>query len=195
MRLSLNPLAFGTAFALALCTSAALIGSGPAAACEGRTTLAQSYVGANKDVKAEYVYCANDLRSDVSTSTGAGSDIFARQNDVCGAACTTYCWTPSGGGPDPNDCTVIQDALLYDSENTGPLFSLDPATNTSMIVMTYNTCQTYILDQTNSSLTYCRSDWATLVNYIAFNCQATQNAHGGVCVADDQRWYIQVQHS
>lgn len=32
---------------------------------------------------------------------------------------TTNCFTPSGGGPDPNECHVIADALLYDSQNVG----------------------------------------------------------------------------
>ena len=31
----------------------------------------------------------------------------------------TNCFTPSGGGPDPNECTIIADALLYDSQNIG----------------------------------------------------------------------------
>ncbi|EMD41282.1 hypothetical protein CERSUDRAFT_109882 [Gelatoporia subvermispora B] len=197
MRSPFNSLAFGSALAFALCASAALIGSGPAAECADRTTLAEHYIGVNNDVKVESVYCSNNLQSDAGAGTASEleSDLTRRQNDVCGAACTTFCFTPSGGGPDPNDCNVIQDALLYDSQNVGQLFTLDPAANTSQIVMTYNTCQTYILDQTNSSLTYCRSDWASLVYYIAWNCQSTQNAHGGLCVASDGRWYIQVQHT
>ncbi len=31
----------------------------------------------------------------------------------------TNCFTPSGGGPNPNDCTVIADALLFESQNKG----------------------------------------------------------------------------
>jgi hypothetical protein len=31
----------------------------------------------------------------------------------------TNCFSPSGGGPDPNECNVIADALLYDSQNIG----------------------------------------------------------------------------
>ena len=34
-------------------------------------------------------------------------------------AVNTFCFTPAGGGPDPNECHVITDALLYDSQNVG----------------------------------------------------------------------------
>ncbi|TFY81237.1 hypothetical protein EWM64_g2775 [Hericium alpestre] len=99
------------------------------------------------------------------------------------------------GRPDPNECHVIADALLYDSQNIGALFNMDPAQNTSLIVMTFRSCQTFIVNQTPNALTYCRTDWASLVDWIAPNCQATQNAHGGNCVARDQQWFVQVQHS
>lgn len=32
---------------------------------------------------------------------------------------TTNCFPGAGGGPDPNDCHVIADALRYDSQNIG----------------------------------------------------------------------------
>jgi hypothetical protein len=32
---------------------------------------------------------------------------------------TTNCFLPAGGGPDPNQCHVIADALRFNSENTG----------------------------------------------------------------------------
>lgn len=35
----------------------------------------------------------------------------------------TSCFTPSGGGPDPNDCKIISDALRYESQNTGKIVS------------------------------------------------------------------------
>lgn len=31
--------------------------------------------------------------------------------------------------------------------------------NTSMITLKYNTCETFILDQTAGNLTYCLTDW------------------------------------
>lgn len=71
----------------------------------------------------------------------------------------TNCFNPSGGGPDPNECHVIADALLYDSQNIGALFDMNPAQNTSMITMQYRSCKTFILNQTNGTLTYCRTDW------------------------------------
>ena len=82
--------------------------------------------------------------------------------------------------------------------------------------MTYNTCQTYFLNQDASSITYCRTEWvriilrsssmvgllkredhrawidqSKLVTWLASDCSAANNAHGGLCVATDQRWYVQ----
>ncbi|THH18287.1 hypothetical protein EW146_g2658 [Bondarzewia mesenterica] len=162
--------------------------------CDDKRTISQSFIGKDKDVSVEVAQCSNFI----TPASVAGSDdsiLQKRQDDVCGAPCTTNCFTPSGGGPDPNDCEVISDAILYDSQNVGPLFTMDPAQNTSMIVMTYLSCETFILNQAATPLQYCRSDWASLVDYVALNCQSTQNAHGGNCVADDQRWFIQVQIS
>lgn len=31
----------------------------------------------------------------------------------------TNCFLPAGGGPDPNECHIIADALRFESENTG----------------------------------------------------------------------------
>ena len=42
---------------------------------------------------------------------------------------TTNCFIPSGGGPNPNDCHVIVDALLFEAQGNqlGPFFDLNPA--------------------------------------------------------------------
>lgn len=37
---------------------------------------------------------------------------------------TTICFTPSGGGPDPNDCHIIADALRFQSQNIAPVFTV-----------------------------------------------------------------------
>ena len=36
----------------------------------------------------------------------------------------TFCWSASNGAPATGDCAVIADALLYESQNTGVLFSV-----------------------------------------------------------------------
>ncbi|KAI0058186.1 hypothetical protein BV25DRAFT_1841173 [Artomyces pyxidatus] len=164
-----------------------------APSCNDKKTLSQAYIGESKDVSIEYLHCSNIIHP-----VPEAIELKKRQTppvDVCGAACTTNCFVPTGGGPDPNECKVIADALLYDSEAIGALFTLDPATTTSLIAMKYNSCETFITSQVTYPLQYCRNDWSTLVNYIAVNCQSTENAHGGNCVAADQRWFIQVQHS
>ncbi|KAF9228159.1 hypothetical protein BS17DRAFT_773168 [Gyrodon lividus] len=152
--------------------------------CADKQVLSTIYLGANKDVKAEVLSC---------TSTLAGRDLISkRQTDICGAACTTNCFYPAGGGPDPNDCQVIADALLYDSENVGPLFNI---TTGNSIFMQYASCESFFVNQVSYNLTYCRSDWSSVIEYLAFNCQSQQNAHGGNCVANDQSWFSQVQTS
>ncbi|KAI0064874.1 hypothetical protein BV25DRAFT_1822634 [Artomyces pyxidatus] len=62
--------------------------------------------------------------------------------------------------------------------------------------MQYKSCKTFITKQVDYDLEYCRTDWSSLVNYVAFYCQAgPQDAHGGNCVAADQRWFVQIQSS
>ncbi|KAH7924205.1 hypothetical protein BV22DRAFT_1196128 [Leucogyrophana mollusca] len=151
--------------------------------CENKEVFSTSYIGQYKNVKAEVVSCSNHLQR--------RSEFVKRQTDVCGGACTTNCFAPAGNGPDPNDCQVIADALLYASQNGEPLFDIDAGT--SGIYMQYQTCQSYFLNQASYNETYCRSDWAEVIEYVAFNCQSQQNAHGGNCVASDQSWFIQIQ--
>ena len=104
---------------------------------------------------------------------------------------------------------MITDALLYAAQNTGAyscfparrpdadgfvpgaLFTMDPANNTTVVTMTYKSCESFIVDQTGAALQYCRSDWASILDNLAFNCQSTQNAHGGLSVATNQDWFIQ----
>lgn len=78
------------------------------------------------------------------------------------------------------------------------------------MVMQYATCLTFFVNQDTVPIEYCRSDWvrllfqpycfpsiftgvkqSSLVNFIAPNCQATQNAHGGLCLASNQQWFAQ----
>ncbi|KAI0069291.1 hypothetical protein BV25DRAFT_1874966 [Artomyces pyxidatus] len=165
--------------------------------CDDKKTLSHTLVGPNNDVSVDYIHCSNAITPGLQP-IAVRSVLGTRQSapvNVCGAPCTTNCFPGAGGGPDPNDCVVIADALLYDSQNIGPLVTLDPAANTSVITMTYQSCETFIVNQVNYALQYCGNDWASLVNSIADNCQAAENAHGDNCVADDQRWFVQVQAS
>ena len=108
--------------------------------CEHATTLATSTAGANGEVEVNYVHCSN------AKALRAQSQVLRfekRQTDVCGAPCEwipcphvswsssdarigeTNCFPGSvGTGPNPNDCAVIADALLYDSQNVGALFDM-----------------------------------------------------------------------
>jgi len=161
--------------------------------CSSPKVASETYIGKDKNVKVETIQCAEPPR--VSSRDAGDSLVEKRQTNVCGATCTTNCFTPSGGGPNPNDCHVITEALIFDSQNDGDLFTMNPANNTAVITMTFSSCATFIVDQAGIPLTYCRSDWASVLDFVAFNCQSTQNAHGGNCVATSQEWFIQVDHS
>ncbi|KAI8969695.1 hypothetical protein BD414DRAFT_502799 [Trametes punicea] len=176
--------------------SATVLGAGGSLACKNEVVASETFIGVNKDVKVTYSHC-----NDVPLVTANGKEVSSlskRQDDsnVCGAQCNTFCFTPSGGGPNEGDCQVIADALLYDSQNVGALFNITASgTATDKITMQYSSCLTYFLNQDSSNLTYCRTDWSSLVTWLSGDCDAANNAHGGLCVAADQRWYIQVQHS
>ncbi|KAJ7807444.1 hypothetical protein B0H14DRAFT_2873134 [Mycena olivaceomarginata] len=155
--------------------------------CEGEITLSEEYIGQDKNVLVQY-----------STCPEYGSNVNAldtRQiEDVCGNTCTTSCFTPSGGGPNPNDCHIIADALRFQSQNIGALFTIGTGTNNTVVIQ-FASCLSFFVNQDTAPIEYCRTDWANLIDFIAPNCQATQNAHGGLCVATNQQWFAQVQHS
>ncbi|KAK7054982.1 hypothetical protein VNI00_003445 [Paramarasmius palmivorus] len=167
--------------------SALLFGSLSAvgSVCPGQESLGETTIGPNNEVKVEFATCPN------ATPEALAARQIVPPVNVCGATCNTNCFTPAGGGPDPNDCHVIADALRFASQNTGPLFVVANGANNT-VVMTYRTCQSFFVNQATSvSLEYCRTDWAAVLDWVAPNCQATQNAHGGNCIAADQRWFIQ----
>lgn len=149
--------------------------------CENKAMMSTSFIGQNSDVRVDTLACSNIFKK---------RDLGARQTNVCADTCTTNCFAPSGGGPNPYDCQVISDAILYDSQNVGALFNIASG---STIYMQYSTCETFFVNQASYNETYCRTNWANVVEYVAFNCQSTQNAHGGNCVPPDQSWFVQVQ--
>ncbi|KAF9461656.1 hypothetical protein BDZ94DRAFT_1310408 [Collybia nuda] len=94
----------------------------------------------------------------------------------------TNCFTPSGGGPDPNECHIITDALKFESQNTGQTFTIGTGQHHRHELPLL---QDFLPEQG------LKRPWASLADIIAFSCQAPQNAHGGNCVAADQRWLVQ----
>ncbi|KAI0353252.1 hypothetical protein OH77DRAFT_1497465 [Trametes cingulata] len=181
--------------ASATAASAALVGSGTPQACAEEHVAYETYIGKDQNVKVSYSHC--DDAPLVAADGHQATALDKRQsNNVCGAACNTFCFTPAGGGPNTGDCAVIADALLYDSQNVGVLFNVTATgTPTNKVTMQYNSCLTYFLNQDFNTLVYCRTEWSKLVNWLATDCDAENNAQGGLCVATDQRWYVQVQHS
>ncbi|KAI0778060.1 hypothetical protein BD413DRAFT_608727 [Trametes elegans] len=193
---------FFTSLAVALSASsgvsAAVLGAGGSLACNNEVVVSETFIGANKDVKLTTSHCGdaphvNAHGKEVASLSKRQANTTA--TNVCGAQCNTFCFNPSGNGPNEDDCKIIADALLYDSQNTGPLFNISASGSpTDKVTMQYGSCQTYFLNQDFTDLTYCRSDWSSLVNWLASDCNGANNAHGGLCVAADQSWYVQVQH-
>lgn len=85
--------------------------SPPPAACTGKSLLEHRYIGAHGAVRAEFYACGGAFAAPAASAP--------RANDRCGAPCARHCFAPAGGGPDPRDCAVIADALLYEGQNTG----------------------------------------------------------------------------
>lgn len=163
--------------------------------CPSPIIVSEQYIGENQDVKVQVIQC------DTSIAARDTTQLSKRQANVCGATCMSFfsspsfillnydlvlgntnCFTPSGGGPDPNECHVIADALRYDSQNIGTSFkmyvhvnpkrtypvypgdsfTMVPANNTALVTMQYRSCSTFIVDQANVPLSYCRSAWVCL---------------------------------
>ncbi|KAH8091381.1 hypothetical protein BXZ70DRAFT_909828 [Cristinia sonorae] len=176
------------------------------ALCQDPAVISESFIGENKDVKMTAYSCSNVVSpnggggngtSNASPSPRAFDDfentLTKRATNVCGATCDTHCFNPAGGGPDPNECHVISDALRYNGQNLGNVFNIP--NNANVVRMQYASCYSFFVNQANQDLQYCRNDWASVLDYVAYNCQAQQNAHGGLCVARSQQWFIQIQHS
>ncbi|KAF9043210.1 hypothetical protein BJ165DRAFT_230511 [Panaeolus papilionaceus] len=178
--------------------TAALPGSSERAICDvdnATRRSASTWIGKDKNVEVYTVSCPTPtVKNDARGLEALSPRQTTTPANVCGAQCNTNCFTPSGGGPDPNECHVITDALLFANENTGAIFPINASPNNT-VVMQYRSCKTFFLNQAQGPLAYCRSDWASLVDSLAFNCQATQNAHGGNCVAQDGRWFVQLSQS
>lgn len=171
--------------ALQVALASPLVGDQGSDICPEQAVIVEYYIGEGKNVTVEEISCPQAIQR---------RDLESRQTNVCGAQCNTDCFIPSGGGPDPNDCHVIADALRYDSQNTAPLFTI-PAGANNTIAMTYLSCKSFFVNQEpNATLEYCRTDWAAVIDWVAPNCQSTQNAHGGLCLANDQSWFIEIAH-
>ena len=103
--------------------------------CDGAVTIASTWIGEAKNVEMKSIYCPNLYqRRDVQHVLEQPQTIPV---DVCGAPCrfshdflfrfwkfnlisgATTCFTPAGGGPDPNECHVIADALRFNSQSIG----------------------------------------------------------------------------
>ncbi|KDR73229.1 hypothetical protein GALMADRAFT_725422 [Galerina marginata CBS 339.88] len=166
--------------------------------CPGEAEIiSETYIGKDHNVKMTTLSCSEKIQPRIlGTLVGRqGTTPPPPPLNVCGAKCNTNCFLPAGGGPDPNDCHVIADALRYDSQNVGAIFAIPNGNSTTNpVVMQFSSCKTFFVNQDLGPLAYCRTDWAALIDFVAPNCQATQNAHGGNCVAADQRWFVQVQH-
>ncbi|KAH7101792.1 hypothetical protein BKA62DRAFT_757098 [Auriculariales sp. MPI-PUGE-AT-0066] len=104
-----------------------------------------------------------------------------RGYNACGIYCPTYCYGGAGGGPDPNHCTQLAQGW------TSGTFVVNQGVT---VYYSLASCQVLVRNLGNfGGLTYCWNDLRGVTNYIAWNCQATQNAHGGYCPMNNE-WSI-----
>ncbi|KIK64072.1 hypothetical protein GYMLUDRAFT_40307 [Collybiopsis luxurians FD-317 M1] len=169
---------------VALVSAAVLVSASPDEVCDGQVVLSETFIGEEKNVKVQHLTCP-------VAATKTKRALAPRQTNVCGNNCQTSCFTPAGGGPNPNDCHIIADALRFDSQNIGPFFNITAGVNNT-VALTFASCLSFYVNQDTINQTYCRTDWAGVIDFIAPNCQATQNAHGGLCVETNQNFFIQV---
>ncbi|KAF5391186.1 hypothetical protein D9757_003123 [Collybiopsis confluens] len=145
----------------ALISVAVLVTASPAArdvgVCTGEVVVSETFIGEEKNVKLQHVSCP-------VAPTVAKRAIAPRQtSDVCGNACETNCFS-SGSEPTSNDCHVIADALRFQSQNESALFEIETGVNNT-VVLTFETCTTFYVNQDPFDQLYCRTDWATLVDF------------------------------
>ncbi|KAF9062632.1 hypothetical protein BDP27DRAFT_276664 [Rhodocollybia butyracea] len=172
--------------------------------CAGQITISETFIGENSDVKLSHVSCPDNADS----KRGLQARQSAAPTDVCGNTCmpfrlalfvlsklesdpsgTTFCSDAAGGGPNPADCTVIVNAMRFFSQNFNDTFTIGTGANNT-VVLTYETCETFYVNQVANNQTYCFSDWATIVAFIAPKCE---NDAGGLCLATNDQWFIDVQ--
>ncbi|KAI0658351.1 hypothetical protein C8Q70DRAFT_190681 [Cubamyces menziesii] len=187
----------GLSFLVSGASSATLGSAASLSVCDNEVVASETFIGKDHNVKLTTSHCDG-----VPQVSSQGALLNKRQHtpgppvNVCGNQCDTHCFNPSGGGPNENDCAVIADALLYDEQNVGDLFNVTYNSSPGdKVTMQYGSCLTYFLNQNSRDFIYCRSDWSSLVTWLSGDCNAANNAHGGLCVATDGDWYIQVQHS
>ncbi|KAJ7202123.1 hypothetical protein GGX14DRAFT_654839 [Mycena pura] len=173
--------------AQASAASIALEARAGAQVCEGQVNLEETYIGKDKNVHVQFATCPAFVPK--------SSLLESRQTapppvDVCGNPCNTSCFE-AGTSPVANDCHIIADALRFDSQNIGALFTVANGTNNT-VAMTFASCLTFFVNQDTVPIEYCRTDWAALVDIIAPRCQGTT---GGLCVATNQQWFVDTTHS
>ncbi|THH20716.1 hypothetical protein EUX98_g8525 [Antrodiella citrinella] len=130
----------------------------------------QKTIGENNDVTVTSLSCAGGAAAS-GNDTRVGSIDQTMPTNECGAPVTKTCFTPQGGGPDPHDCTVISDSLLYNSQQQGGnQFTIPPS-------------QPMVFS----------AELAGKFYDLAWNCQSTQNAKGGKFVPnpDQHQFFIQ----
>ncbi|KAI0353255.1 hypothetical protein OH77DRAFT_643841 [Trametes cingulata] len=185
--------------------SATVIGLRTAMCPDGHEAIASetSFIGETRNVKLVHARCYEGIP--VRHKRFAASK---RQNvtsgppvDVYDAECDTVCGA-NGLGPDPDDCKIIANALLYETQAAGPSFVIGAkGTSTDQIRLQYGTCSTFFFNKVASTnLTYCREDWSptmqsSLVNWFSDDCITHKQTSTGRCAAKDQRWFVQVRHA
>ncbi|KAI1082493.1 hypothetical protein F5B20DRAFT_578158 [Whalleya microplaca] len=103
-------------------------------------------------------------------------ELMKRDRNVCGAPCTTYC-NSGTGGPDPNDCSSLASGLPSGG------FTLGAG---QIRYWNWGSCQAYLTNKASEGMYECydQGSLGGIINYLAWNCQASTSGGpylGGSC--------------
>ncbi|KAI1734560.1 glycoside hydrolase superfamily [Xylaria scruposa] len=123
--------------------------------------------------------------------------LSARNRNLCGAPCTTYC-NGGTGGPDPYGTSnpLHNCSALAAAHNDGGGFNIAPH---SIQYISMASCRAWIVNNSDEDQYYCsdQNNYAGVINYLAFNCQASTGGgpyDGGSCHFYDNPYigYVEV---
>ncbi|EEB91308.1 hypothetical protein MPER_10349 [Moniliophthora perniciosa FA553] len=164
----------------------------------GCSPVKKEYIGEKSQVLVEEKNCGGTVNPLVESKMVDSGKSKTKGNsvNVCGAECDTVCYKKNKPAYYlPSDCQVIYNAIWYESQRNveGQHFNI---TTDHSVSMSYATCKvSFVNNEKDTALEYCRNDWGAVIKYIATSGTCP---YGGKCVAKDKngpQWAIRAIES